>query len=431
MCIVLGALSSGLFTVPLACAAEVDEIQETKLPPELEKTIELKKEGEVRVIPLVDITALGTYSNVSSSDDLAGVNIKGSIAPATRIDKKNYIIPLYYGSYDRERQVVVEEEGGRVYNEVMDHNATLEYKHILDENVTIKVNGLLRYHYVKEPGYDWSKGLYDYEDIGAGSTVEYEVPNTKAGKSTLAIGGEYYHRAYPNYASLISLATETAPEKDEKDYNGYRAILRYKYIGNRLQCAALYSPIFKDFDDKKIIRSDRYLTDDIRHDWFHYGRVELSHLPENSKVALGLRLTGILLDSNQNYNDSKNTIASDDDVFTSNYYSFKSLTTNPYLTYIHRVEDKKNPATVTLGYSYLIRDYDDRKAQNGDGSYKTDTQLDQTHTVSLQAVYPINEHLSALALAKYTKAASNMRYQTYYRYRYDSVYLAGGIRIKY
>jgi len=427
-------LSIGLLYILLPSplySAEVEEIEESEIPLALEETIELKKESEFKLIPLVDITALGTYSKVSDGNDLGGADIKGSFAPVYRIDKKNYIIPLYYVSYNRERQVTVEEEGGRVYNELMNHNLTLEYKHILNEKTTLKLDGLLRYHYVKESGYDWSKGLYDYEDLGIAGSVEYFFVKERTQRRSFSIGGEFYQREYPNYASLIALASVTAPETNEKDYKGYRPILRYNYLNEGLGCSIFYSPLYKDFDDKKVIDSNGVLTSDEREDWFHYANIKLSYLLEDTPLLLGLGLTGILVDSNQNYYDSKGTVGLGDDVATENYYSFKSLSLNPTPTYLYKFEDKKTPATFTLGYAYLIRDYDDRKAQRSDSTYTDDTQLDQTHTVSLEITYPINEHISAIALASYTKGLSNMKYESYYRYRYDSSFLGGGLRIKY
>ena len=420
-----------LLSLCSAYAAEVENIEKAEIPAGLEKAIELKKEGEFKIIPLVDITALGTFSKVSGGSELGGVNTKGSIAPVLRFDEKNYLIPLYYGSYNRERQVVVEEEGGRVYNEVMDHNLTLEYKHIMDEQIIFRIDGLTRLHYVKEEGYKWSKGLYDYEDLGVGGSIEYFLLKTSAEKRSVSIGGEFYQRLYPNYKSLISLATVTAPEADEKDYLGYRPVLKYKYASNKLNCAFLYSPLYKDYQDKKVIDSNGVLMDEEREDWFHYTNLNLSYLLEGTPIALGLGITGILVDSNQNYYDSKGTVTLGDDIFTSNYYSFKSLNLNPRLTYIHKIEGKKNPATFTLGYAFLIRDYDDRKAQEVGGVYTTDTQLDKSHTISLQAVYPLTQQVSIVGTGNYTKATSNMDYQTYYRYKYESVFLGGGLRIKY
>jgi len=411
--------------------AEVEKIEESDIPPDLEKTIEVEKASEFKFIPLVDITALGTYSDVSGGNAIGGADIHGTVAPVLRLDKQNYITPLYYGSYNRERQIIVEEEGGRVYNEIMDDNGTLEYKHIINENTILKLDGLTRFHFVKESSYDWTDGLYDYRDFGAGGSVEYFFTKTKTLKNSVSAGFEFYDRRYPNYQSLISLATVTAPETDEKDYEGYRPSFRYSYLAERFNCTFLYSPLFKDFSDKKIIDSDGILTKDKREDWFHYSNLNLSYLPEGSRIALGLGLTGILVDSNQNYYDSRGSIPLADDVFTENYYSFKSININPSLTYIYKLDEKKKPATFTLGYAYLARGYDDRKAQTSDGTYTNDAQLDQSHTVSFQATYPLTEHVSATSLVSYAKALSNMKYQTYYRYDYDAVFGGAGIRIKY
>jgi hypothetical protein len=424
-------LLCSLFSVKAISAAEVEKVEDSDIPEEFARTIETKGDSELKVIPMIDVTALGTYSGISGGNDMAGVDIKGTASPVVRIDRKNYIIPLYYGAYRKERQITVEEEGGRIYNEIMDHNGTIEYKHIFNEKVVFKLDGLGRFHYVKEPDYDWDNGLYNYRDLGVGTSVEYFFLKDRQRRSMMSVGGEFYNREYPNYQSLISLASVTAPETNEKDYRGYRAILKYTYTGGGVNCDMLYSPLYKDFDDKKVINSNGILTSDTREDWFHYGNIRVSYLPKNTSLAYGLRLTGILVDSNQNYYDSGGTISLTDDIYTENYYSFKSITVNPSLTYLLPIKDKKAPATFTAGYSYLYRDYDDRKAQEVNGNYTTDNQTDKIHNINFQATYPLNDNISLLALGSYTMATSNMKYQTYYQYRYNSVYAGGGIRVRY
>ena len=415
----------------IAYTAEVEGIEDTDISDAVEKTINLKKESEFKFIPIIDITALGAWSKVDGSKSIGGANVKGSIAPALRLNKKNYIIPLYYGSYNKERQIVVEEEGGLLYNELMDHNLTVEYKRIIDENLIFKIDGLMRLHYVKEPDYSWDDGLYDYKDFGVNSNIEYFFTKTKSEKRSVVVGGGYYHRQYPNYKSLISLASVTAAETDQKDYDGFMPSLTYKYIDTKLKCDLMYSPLYKDFNDKRVIDYNGVLLDERRKDWFHYANIKLSYLPEESSFVYGLWLTGILVDSNQNYYDSGNTVPLNDDIYTKNYYSFKSLNINPRLTYMHKVDGQKQPATVTLGYGYTVRDYDERKAQDAGGTYTGKTELDQLHAIRVQGTYPLTEHISAVCTGGYTKSLSNMKYETYYRYNYESYFAAAGLRIKY
>jgi hypothetical protein len=414
----------------IAYSAEVEGIEDSEVPPSLEKTIELKKESEFKLMPLVDITTLGTYSDMAGGNSIGGIDVKGSVAPVVRFNKQNYLIPLYYGAYNRERQVVTEEEGGRIYNEIFDNNGTLEYKYIPGEKVTLKLDGFTRQHYVKEKGYHWSKGLYDYEDWGIGGNLDYILKDEKPLQSSIGIGGEFYHRKYPNYKSLISLASQTAPERNEKDYDGYRPILNYKYANNVLNTALMYSPMYKDYDDKKVIDSNGVLASGRRKDWFHLATAALTYLPEGSSVAPGLVLTGIIVDSNQNYYDSNGTASLTDDTFSKNYYSFKSLSIGPKLTYIQRQAYKKLPATYTLGYAYLMRHYDSRKKRAVDGAYTNKNELDQVQTIDLQVVYPVTDILSFVCLASYTKGRSNMKYETYYTYNYETYFAGAGVRVK-
>ncbi|MFH1867686.1 MAG: hypothetical protein ABH843_01825 [Candidatus Omnitrophota bacterium] len=420
-----------LLSSDLSHATEVEAIEDSQIPPELEKTIEIKKAGDLKVMPIVDITALGTWSKLEGGDALGGVNVRGTIAPVMRIDKNNFLIPLYYGGYNRERQVIVEEEGGRIYNEIMDHNATVEYKHIIDEKTSIKTDALARVHYVKEKGYGWNDGLYDYRDFGAGASLEYFFEKSKEARSSISGGGEYYHREYPNYISLIALASVTAPEKDEKNYNGFRPIVRYKYITEKMNCGLFYSPLYKDYDDKKVIDSNGVLGSEERKDWFHYITGDFSYTLENVPIILGIGVTGIIVESNQNYYDSRGTVTLADDVYTGDYYDFSSIDINPKITYMRKVKEYKEPATLTLGYAYTRRDYNDRKVQLIDSTYTTDTQMDKLHTINTQATYPLTDNISFVASGSYTNADSNMKYETYYTYTYDIYSAAAGIRIKY
>ena len=411
-------------------ATEVEGIEEV---PEALSTEALKlkvEASQAKIIPLIDITTLGLYSKVIGSGGLEGLVLKGIFSPVVKYDDKHYFIPMYYGAYKKSRQVVTQEEGGQIYNTVTDQNLTLQYKYIPSKRWIVRANGLARLHYVEESGDSFGDGLYDYRDFGLGGNLERVLSKTSTSQRSLISGIEYYQREYPNYQSLISLATVTAPETDEKDYSGIRPSLRYKSMSRERVIDIMYSPLYKDYNDKKIIGSDGVLTSDQREDWFHYLKINYLRIPVEGQLMYGLGLTGIINDSNQHYYDSRSTTSLADDVFSKNYYSFVSLSVNPSVTYVSKVPDK-GVATLKLGYSYLVRLYNDRKAQLSDGTYTLDEQLDRIHTIQIEGIYPVNKRWSSMLLYNRTFAYSNMKYETYYQYEYESYSLAVGLRYKY
>ncbi|NQT46646.1 MAG: hypothetical protein HQ593_04115 [Candidatus Omnitrophica bacterium] len=411
-------------------AAEVEGIEEV---PEALSTEALKLKAETsqaKIIPLIDITALGLYSKVIGSGGLEGVDVKGTFAPVVKYDDKHYFIPMYYGAYKKSRQVVTQEEGGQIYNTITNQNLTLQYKYIPSKRWILRANGLARLHYVEESGDSFGDGLYDYRDFGLGGNVERVLSKTSTSQRSLTTGIEYYQRDYPNYQSLISLATVTAPETDEKNYSGIRPSLRYKSATRERVINIMYSPLYKDYADKKIIGSDGVLTSDTREDWFHYLKINYLRMPVEGSIMYGLGLTGIINDSNQHYYDSRSTVSLTDDIFSKNYYSFASLSVNPSVTYVSRVPDK-GVATLKLGYNYLVRLYNDRKAQQTNGTYTLSEQLDKIHTVQIEGIYPVNKQWSSMLLYNHTFAHSNMKYETYYQYEYESYFLALGLKYKY
>src|SRR3990167_9030423 len=105
---------------------------------------EEKDEG-IKIIPIIDITALGTFSQVLDSEESFGIDANAIISPVIKFDDQNYLIPLYNGSYSDVRQVVTEDEGGRIIDSISNQNFSLEYKHIASPEWTYRVKGFSRY----------------------------------------------------------------------------------------------------------------------------------------------------------------------------------------------------------------------------------------------------------------------------------------------
>ncbi|MCH7505003.1 hypothetical protein IID04_05175 [PVC group bacterium] len=407
---------------PLTGLQELTPLPRTDLPQVDDKGI--------RIIPLVDFSAMGTFSHVNDAGSSYGFDINGLFSPVIKIDDKKYIIPYYSGSFSEVRQIVTEEEGGRLTDIISNHNTSLEYKHVANRNWIYRYKALSRVHLVKENNFDWGDGLYDYWDAGGGASVEYFFENTNTSKNSVTIGGEIYHRTYPNFQSLISLSTLTAPETNVKDYVGYRSVLRYNYRKKGFAVKAVYAPVYKDFDDKKVITSSAVLGSDTRQDWYHFASIDVTHFPENWTFGYNLLSTFQYNKSNQNFNDSLGTLGIGDDVFTSNYFSYWAFTVNPSIIIPIRLENERT-AIVIVGYEYLFRNYESRNVQTGGGIYTTEKQEDQSHTIQLHTSYPITDSISAILLARYSFVSSNQEFETFYRYSYDALYAAAGLRFQY
>lgn len=395
-----------------------------------DKTSEAKNK---KIILIINLDALGTYSKIQGHKAIGGALIDCSVSPVIKLNNRNYIIPLYNINYIRELQIISEEEGDWLAMETLSHNVYLTYKKLLTKKLTAKVSGLGTWAYYKETrDEDWSEGLYDYIDKGGMLDFEYTLSEPKAKiYRELGFETEYYRRKYPNFKSLISLATPTAPEEHEKDYDGIKFTLAFlEQNPDGLSFEVEYQPLLKYFIDKLAVDSDGVLISGRkREDNQHTANVNFSY-PFSKRLTFGLDYQMIFNRSNQNFYDSRDTIILSDDIFTSHYYSYKSFGVKPKITYDIPLTKEKN-LTTYLNYSYLDRIYSDRKAQGSNGAYTDSREEDQYHTIGVGFSYPLTNKIKALCLFNYTKAKSNMKYEEYYRYNYDLMSIACGVSCRF
>lgn len=167
--------------------------------------------GPKEWIPIVDLTAYGTYSHADKGDDVWGASIYGSMSPVMKYEDNLYIIPLYSGSYEREKFFIQEEEGGFAYNEIQHHDLSITAKYLLTKKAAINpvIFGGWDLN-VETNDEDWGKGLYDYRELGCGCDFDYLVYDAAKEQIRLTSAAKWYIRQYPNYHSLISLAVTTA-----------------------------------------------------------------------------------------------------------------------------------------------------------------------------------------------------------------------------
>ena len=370
-----------------------------------------------KVIPILNVDLLGSYSKIPGGNKVNGGVVDILFAPVLRIDAGHHLIPLYNFNYNRQQQIVAQEEGGYAVQQTLSHNTYLTNKLKLNDRLTTKISGLGTWTYYKESKDEgWSKGLYNYTDIGGIVDFEYEIGSLRNNiLDEAGLSLQYYRRNYPNFKSLISLASPTAPETDEKDYDGYR--LTFKYLRNNpygLSVEAAYRPLWKRYTDKLIVGSDGVLiSGDKRRDNQHEFNFNLRY-PATERLSLYLDNEIVINRSNQNFYDFRGTLVLADDVFIGKYFNYTSYMLKPRVSYDLPLGEQKD-LTLQLSYSYLDKQYAHRKAQSATGLYTAEAQEDKFHTFSFGLSYPLTKKIKAITLFNYTIAKSNMKYMQYYK----------------
>ncbi|MCX5715607.1 MAG: hypothetical protein NTV07_01855 [Candidatus Omnitrophica bacterium] len=382
----------------------------------------LFKAQPLKIIPIGDLKILGGWSDTDRGSPLWGFDIAGSFSPALRLSEKQHIIPLYSGEFKRMRQYITQEEGGRLYNTSQIHNASLAWRSQMTDEVALRMTGIGTWSFTKETkDEEWGKGLYDYEDYGAAVDLRYtDFFINEKGKFNYLAGFEFFHRRYPHYQSLISLAAQTAPETHEKDFDGYKlsaGVEEMKAWG--INWSVKPYVLLKHYIDKKLIGDNGVL--DIskkRKDLvFECDATAIKPLVEN-RWEIGVDAYLNYTESNLGYYDSMSTTTIADDVYTPKYYTYTAGQIYPYLTYYHPIGKDKN-FVLRGGYSYMERKYTHRLAQESNRNYTNSKQKDREYGCHFMASYPIKKSLSWITTFDYVRDSSNQKFEQYYYYNYD------------
>lgn len=436
--IVIGACFTALFLFLCSFSFAEDP------PPEREETPkgyleDAKPAGGVegdRFFFHFDADLFYTYSDASSSDPMSGYSFSVLAAPTYKINKGTFISLVYDGSYYKKREFYADNSGYRERSEFQSHTVTpiLRYDFGENDRFTIKPSLFFTRTYNKDTdNADWSDGLYNYEDMGGG--VDFKIRNLVSGNTNdvLTLGFQLYKRKYPNYVSLLDLSGVGGlnSERDELDYLGL--ILNAEYQRTRelgISWSLGYSLLIKWLDDKKVVGTDGamfgVLTSEEQEDYLHMLEARVWYLFEGG-LKLGLNLETNKKDSNQNYYNGFGTILIDNDVATRDYYDYVMYGINPTISY----QFKLIPLTLFASYSYQKLDYDERPAENSDGTYKTQKQTEETNTTTLGAQYTFNENWSVVCQWRHIDVDSNNLNESVYKYNYWTDEYTVGLSIRF
>ena len=383
----------------------------------------------VEFIPMGHLEVLRAYSQIRHGSHLLGEDISGYYSPIVKFNSTLYLIPLYTIQFQKVKQFLPEEEGNHLYNTYMVHNFTLSLRKEFQPGWFVKFSAIGTWNFVKETHEEaWGRGLYDYRDAGAGIDLRHKK-TVEDNKQDYTFGFQYYRRQYPNFSSLISLASPVPPERREKDFDGFKISTGFENLASGGE-EFYIKPYFliKHFIDKHLLKDDGTLNlNQHRQD-------EVFNLDCGFKLPLMERLF-FYLDNNYAYNysnagfyDSRNTVILADDVFTPHYYSYHSYAISPALEYIYTLAEQKD-VKVKLGYSFLDRYYTDRKSQTESGTYSNKEERDSEHCVSSSLAWPLTKKIDFLTKFSYTWSRSSQKYEQYYIYHYNIYEVEAGLSL--
>ena len=394
---------------------------------------EQKKLSNIEIITLFKLEVLGGFSGLTARNITGGGVASLDFSPTIKFDENNYLIPLFSATIKRKVQVIPEEEGGELTVMDQNHNLYLAYKHLFNQRISTRIAGFGTWSLNKETRDEsWGTGLYDYRDFGGNINFQFKTAgNSPLSQGTLSSTTEGYLRRYPNYQSLVSLTVNNAPEEDEKDYRALRQMVDYQWRPSSNFLANLgYSFLNKHYIDKLVVDANGFLTNKKRLDYLHNFNISLFYTLVK-QWQLKLNAMAFLNYSNQNYYDTRATLALGDDVYTRSYFNYTLGQLNPSLVFFYPLPGKDRDFILEGGYDFLVRAYSNRIAETERGIYTPDTQNDYQHSLMLKAIYPINKYFSMVALGEYIINTSNMDFERYYLYNYHSYAMWSGVSFRY
>ncbi|RJP79019.1 MAG: hypothetical protein C4522_10880 [Desulfobacteraceae bacterium] len=402
--------------------------------PEMNSQAGFPGQSGERLKLITDIEASYAYSDIKDSDSLSGGVMDVLIAGSWKMKENRFLILKYDGGYEKKLDFYSDDYGQRQRTEFQEHTLTPMLRLGVGHATGISVIPSLFYTATlnkDNSSTGWNDGLYNYYDAGAGIDFEFGKTGFGSGNGLLTFGFQYYKRHYPNFVSLLDLATENEDlgrisaldtEKDEKDYAGILAMVEYLWVsGSGFSWNAEYTVLYKKLDDKKVVDLNGSLTDTEQMDHVHtlkfQGTVQL-----RNNLQAGLTLGANLNKSNQNFWDGMESFTYVDDVATKNYFDHYAYGLQPEISY----DFYPAPLMCTTYYLFHKTNYLHRKAKTAAGDYQNQKQRDTEKTFFMELAYIVSDQWRIHANWTNTRSKSNNHDERYYLYDYTlNVYSIG------
>lgn len=322
--------------------------------------------------------------------------------------------------------------GGTLFQQSWDNSLGFKWIRRFEGGYSLKPRVGVRSQLFRETNNEkWGKGLYDFGRYEAGVTWERKTRWSLSVPWTYQFSYDFYYTHYPHFKSLASQFGSAlgSPDPGANVLDTFTNQLTYRSefdLPGFATLWGLYSLSLVQFTDSKVVNSQGQYLNSGRTDAFHtltlgYSK-RLNDWQPLGRVRpiWGAALAFSNLNSNQNnFDTDPNRLK-----YVGGYYNYWETHVSPSVggTFLAL------GLNVRLGYDFAYRGYTGRLTQNEDGSYNNGKLNQYTHSVSLDAAYPLWRGLDFKVRGMYSSSNSNTRYEQTYVYSYNSYNYFAGIQ---
>ncbi len=329
--------------------------------------------------------------------------------------------------------------GGTLFQQSLDNSIGVKYIHRFEGGYSLKPRIGVRNQLFRETvDEDWTKGLYDFWRYETGITWERK---TRLGLSipwTYQLSYDAYYTNYTHFKSLAAQAAQlgaalgVAPNPGKKTLDTVTNQITYRSdfdLPGFTTLYGMYSLAWVTFVDQNIVNRQGQYLDSKRADTFQTLAMGVSkRLSDFNGIwrwdlggirpvpSLGVSVSN--LDSNQNNFDTDPTRLK----YIGGFFNYWETHFTPGID----LTSLKTQFNLRMVYDLGYRTFSGRLSQEASGAYRSDKLYQLTHSVFIEATYPIWGGLAFKLRGLWADSNANTDFERTYRYNFVSYnYFAG------
>jgi len=375
----------------------------------------------------------GQYFFSGAPGALSG-NLNFNISPTIKFSNKAASILTLDISYRGSKEVTDIAGGGALFQDAASGGAIFKFVISPIKSLTLRPAASYRKELLRETkDENWTKGLFDYDKVSGGIETEYRF----AKDNSVALGYDYFTITFPNYVSLESKSGSLGREQQgsrtlDSANNMLTITSRNRFFNRRFLLDASLIKNDKNYPEQPLAVSlDALSPTEKRADTSFLASLSAGYIfaaGKNFLIAPSAGFSYISLDSNQNRVDATKS------VFVKDYYDYTNLIPSANLAFIfNTLNNNANGAsdsqsTVFVRWSGGAKNYPSRPVQDVSGNYGTEKIYINETIYTLGLSYPLSRQTKVSVTGSYLKSESNMKYESVYRYNYESATYFLGIK---